>query len=59
MDQEKIIELAIKAGFQDPESNVGLSGTSEKDELIYCDEYPVGESILEFARLLLEEKRND
>ena len=52
LTEKELVQLAIEAGFETPESTIGLSGDSEFDESVYCGEYPVGKNIKRLAKLL-------
>ena len=55
---ERIKELALKAGFE-PYDSTSLSGNSELDQTLQVGEYPVGESVHEFAELIVRECLNN
>ena len=46
---KEIVEAAIEAGFGKDGDGAGLHPHSERDGMIYVDEYPVGDDI---ARML-------
>ena len=48
-----IIAIAMEAGFEGRHNDARLSGKSNIDELLYVDEYPVGEMLFKFSELLL------
>lgn len=46
--------LALQAGFE-PYETYHLSGSGESDRICSVGEYPCGDTVREFARLVLEE----
>jgi hypothetical protein len=61
MHTDMIVKLARAAGFDGPnaEAGYGLSGKSGVDELLYCNDYPCGESVIKFANLVAEHVRRE
>lgn len=58
MNKNRVIELAIEAGFE-PYESTSLSGRSELDQTLQVGEYPVGESVFKLVRLVEKELKRD
>lgn len=56
MTRDDIIAMALQAGFEKYEWS-SLSGVSELDETLQVNEYPVGETVFEFAALVAAAER--
>ena len=51
MTKKDFFNLCYNSGFDVPTSS-GLSGNSEDDRQVYIEEYPCGDSLLELAKFL-------
>ena len=58
MNKNRVIELAIEAGFE-PYETTSLSGKSELDQTLQVGEYPIGESVFKLVRLVEKELKRD
>ena len=58
MNKNRVIELAIEAGFE-PYESTSLSGKSELDQTLQVGEYPIGESVFKLVRLVEKELKRD
>ena len=58
MNKNRVIELAIEAGFE-PYESTSLSGKSELDQTLQVGEYPIGESVFKLVRLVERELKRD
>ena len=58
LNKNRVIELAIEAGFE-PYESTSLSGKSELDQTLQVGEYPIGESVFKLVRLVERELKRD